>query len=185
MATKNEPATVYTPVPHYHFPPFFTLQRNLTTRSSQITVWSSHILSYCAHHRLYTFTLTPALGTPLFSNPPIKRALSERDARSVLDVMATADGGSRVEWLGTGNSRFRVWWRRPEEWAGMIEEWVDKSGQKGVVLTLYELTEGEQTTREEWYGMDKEVVKRVVGISVKRGKAAMFGGDGEEGVKFF
>lgn len=36
-----------------------------------------------------------------------------------------------------------VWWRKVDEWARIIEEWVDETGQRGSVLTLYELVEGE------------------------------------------
>jgi len=38
-----------------------------------------------------------------------------------------------------------VWWRSVEEWGTLIEEWVAETGQKGSVLTLYELTESDAT----------------------------------------
>jgi len=50
----------------------------------------------------------------------------------------------RSEWVGKGDgtgSVFWVWWRNPEEWAGLIADWVDETAQKNTVLTLYELTE--------------------------------------------
>lgn len=50
--------------------------------------------------------------------------------------MGGGGGGGDVVW---------VYWRTPEEWATLIEEWVDETAQKGTVLTLYELTEGEGT----------------------------------------
>lgn len=42
-----------------------------------------------------------------------------------------------------GGDVFWVYWRTPEEWAGLLEDWVEMTAQKGTVLTLYELTEGE------------------------------------------
>lgn len=50
-----------------------------------------------------------------------------------------AEGG------GEGGDVVWIYWRTPEEWASLIEGWVDETAQKGTVLTLYELTEGEGT----------------------------------------
>mgnify|MGYP002718598987 FL=1 len=68
-------------------------------------------------------------------------------------------GGRRAEWipdaggassLGLGNGAGQgpktvawIWWRRPEEWADVLVDWVEGTGQKGSVLTVYELIHGE------------------------------------------
>lgn len=60
-------------------------------------------------------------------------------------------GGRRAEWIepstAGGNQAPKtvawIWWRRPEEWADVIADWVEATGQRGVVLTVYELVEGE------------------------------------------
>ena len=63
----------------------------------------------------------------------------------------------RAEWIGSGKGEeFRntawIWWRNPEEWANAIAEWVEETGQKSTVLTLYELTESEATISQGvWY----------------------------------
>lgn len=53
----------------------------------------------------------------------------------------------RAEYVGDSGGGDVVWiyWRTPEEWGALIEAWVDSTGQKGTVLTLYELVEGEGT----------------------------------------
>lgn len=110
--------------------------------------------------------------------------------------MASPEGGNRAEWIATGKKKSSsdedggggkawIYWRRPEEWAVAIEEWVDRTGQKGTVLTLYEIVEGDASLREEFAGMDMELLQRSLAVSVKRGKAQVFGNDGGEGVKFF
>lgn len=107
--------------------------------------------------------------------------------------MASPAGGSRAEWIGAagkapkGEDAARCWvyWKRPEEWAAALEEWVERTGQKGSVVTLYEITESDATRREEFWGMDPELLGKSLGICVKRGKAQIFGGEGSEGVKFF
>lgn len=112
--------------------------------------------------------------------------------------MATAEGGNRAEFVPTSSSKrktaagedsdaAKVWiyWRRPEEWAAALEEWVDRTGQKGTVLTLYEIVEGDASRKEDFYGMDMDLLTKSLGVCVKRGKAQIFGNEGSEGVKFF
>lgn len=61
--------------------------------------------------------------------------------------------------------------------------WVEETGQKGAVLTVYELREGERS----WKGMEEGMLRKVLQVLVKRGKAQLFSGvgDGGDGVKFF
>lgn len=184
--------------PHYSFPPFFTLQPVATTRSSQLASWSSLIQAYCRHHRIFSLSLIDALNTPLFNNKKLRRGLNLRDAKAVLVWMATPEGGNRAEFISTSTNkkaakageegeggRAWIYWRRPEEWAAALEEWVDRTGQKGTVLTLYEIVEGDASAKEEFFGMDMDLLLRSLNVSVKRGKAQVFGGEGSEGVKFF
>jgi ESCRT-II complex subunit VPS25 len=112
--------------------------------------------------------------------------------------MTTPEGDSRAEWVTTSTGKKPVkgeeggeggkcyiYWKRPEEWASVIEEWVDRTGQKGTVLTLYEITESDATRKEEFHGMDGSLLSKSLAICVKRGKAQIFGAEGSEGVKFF
>ena len=69
------------------------------------------------------------------------------DAREMMEFMRKE---GRAEWIGSGKGEevrnvAWIWWRNPEEWAGAIAEWVEQTGQKNTVLTLYELTESEAT----------------------------------------
>ncbi|KAI5866191.1 ESCRT-II complex, vps25 subunit [Durotheca rogersii] len=197
----------------YHFPPFFTKQTNLTTRHSQLEKWSSLVLAYCRHHRLFKLSLSalsssayasaanPAPATAaassspgpsggaedLFYNRRINRHLSVADAREVLEFMRR-DG--RAEYVGGGSAKdggdvFWIHWRTPEEWAEMVDSWVDETAQKGTVLTLYELTDGEATRGTEFHGLDTDLLQKALQVLVKRGKAQIFGQEDQQGVKFF
>ncbi|KAJ5679414.1 hypothetical protein N7462_007658 [Penicillium macrosclerotiorum] len=156
--------------PTYNFPPFFTPQPNSTTRHSQLEKWSSLIQAWCRHHRTYRLSLIEAVDTPLFHNATLRKRLDLREARVVVDWMA------KSEEEGGG-------W--PEEWADVLTDWVDSTGQRGVVLTVYELLQGEATVSQEFHGMDTEAMMKSLNVLVKRGKAQVFGNEGEEGVKFF
>jgi ESCRT-II complex subunit VPS25 len=171
----------------YSFPPFFTPQPNTQTRSAQLSKWSSLIQSYCRHHRIFKLVLSDALESPLFHNAELKRRLSARDARAVIDYMASKDGDGRAEWIGSPGEKASawIWWRRPEEWAGLMEAWVSETAQKGTVLTLFELVEGDATQSQDFHGMNMEVAIRSLGTLAKKGKAQVFGSEGQEGVKFF
>lgn len=185
--TPSNPSTATTTTFNFPtfttFPPFYTLQPNLTTRARQLTLWSNLILSYFAHARSYRLSLSSP-PADLFANQSIHRALSEPDIRAVLDYMSLPANGARIEWID-GRSACWVFWRTLAEWADLIYGWVDETGQKGSVLTVYELREGEAVGSKEWVGMEEEMLRKVLGVLVKKGKAQVFGLDESAGVKFF
>lgn len=160
MTTTTTTATEPFPFPpHHSFPPFYTLQPTLSTRHSQLTSWSSLIQAYCRHYRLFQLSLRDAVDSPLFHNRTLNRKLSIADAREVIEWMAGKEGEGRAEWVAVGGGkkgggkgeekdRFWVWWRKPEEWAGVVAGWVEATGQRGTVLTLYELTESDATAQQ-------------------------------------
>ncbi|KAL2162030.1 hypothetical protein VTH06DRAFT_7815 [Thermothelomyces fergusii] len=127
----------------------------------------------------------------LFHNRRINRRLSLADIREVIDFLrrdgraeyvtagagaGAAEGGGDVAW---------IYWRTPEEWASLVDGWVDATGQRGSVLTVYELVEGEGTRGSEFHGLDQELLLKALNVLVKRGKAQIFGQEDSLGVKFF
>lgn len=174
---------------HTTFPPFYTLQPNLTTRARQLELWSTFITTYCAHHHIFRLSLS-SLPPDLFNNTHIKRTLKSADIRTVLDYMSKPDNGPRIEWVasttkGEQSSSCYVYWRTPGEWADMLYGWVDETGQKGAVLTIYELREGDAVRSREWKDMDEGLLRKVLNVLVKRGKVQIFGQEESAGVKFF
>ncbi|KXL51628.1 hypothetical protein M433DRAFT_59923 [Acidomyces richmondensis BFW] len=193
--TDNTPATNTAALNTFNFPtytsfpPFYTLQPNFTTRARQLELWSSLITSYCTHYRIFRLSFS-SLPTDLFSNPTIHRSLKPADIRIVLDYMSKPENGPRIEWTastvkGEQSSSCYVFWKTANEWADMIYDWVDETGQKGAVLTIYELREGDAVRNQSWREMDEGMLKRVLSVLVKRGKAQIFGQDDNAGVKFF
>lgn len=81
-----------------------------------------------------------------------------------------------------------IFWRTTDEWARMLYEHVDKTGQLGSVLTVYELTlPDEPSVDEDFRNLDYNLFKRIVNVLVKQGKAqVLLSDDGlgkMEGVK--
>ncbi len=104
------------------------------------------------------------IAEDLFHNRKLNRRLSLADAREVVEFLrrdgraeyvsfSSGSGGLLTKdgitggGSGSGGTGDVVWiyWRTPEEWAALVEGWVEETGQKGSVLTLYELTEGDAT----------------------------------------
>ena len=183
MATATASDFIF---PQIHsFPPFYTIQPNSLTRASQFRSWSSLIQAYCRRHHIFKLTLVDALNSGLFNNTTIRKRLSEKDAKEVIDHMVSKDGDERAEWVGPQKAAAWIWWRKPEEWAALLEHWVSDTGQKGTVLTLYELVEGEATEKQDFHGLDTEILHKSLATLVKSGKAQVFGSGDQQGVKFF
>jgi ESCRT-II complex subunit VPS25 len=94
-----------------------------------------------------------AVDSDLFWNKRIGKRLELNDAREMLEFMRKE---GRAEWISIGKgdegrNTAWIWWRNPDEWAGAIAEWVEETGQKNTVLTLYELTESEATLSQGMY----------------------------------
>ncbi|KAG5992383.1 hypothetical protein E4U52_002844 [Claviceps spartinae] len=177
----------------YNFPAFFTPQPNLTTLHAQQSKWASLILSYTRHHRIFKLSLSTASETELFHNARLDRRLSTKDIQAVIELMRKDGRAEYASGSASGSgSRFRgtkdvvfIYWKKPEEWAALIEKYVYDTAQKGCVLTVYEISEGEGTRGTELHGMDQDVLLKALHILVKRGKAQIFGSDDALGVKFF
>ncbi|PQE25570.1 vacuolar -sorting-associated protein [Rutstroemia sp. NJR-2017a BBW] len=195
--TTTQPTPLSTkypfPFPREHsFPPFFTLQPQSSTLHAQLQKWSSLILAYHSHYRIFRLSISASLNSELFYNARINRRLDEKGVREVLEFMKREGRAEGVAAAGKAVPRdakegdvYWIWWRKPEEWARALEEWVEGTGQKGSVLTLYELVEGEGTRDAEFHGLDPEILQKALAILVKRGKAQVFGQEDQQGVKFF
>ncbi|TLD06559.1 uncharacterized protein PgNI_08212 [Pyricularia grisea] len=135
----------------------------------------------------------------LFHNKALNRRLSPSDVREVIDFMCKegraeycspggggggGGGGASSTQQGGGDVAW-IFWRSPEEWAQLIEAWVEETAQKGSVLTLYELVEGDGTLGTDIHGIDGDMLHRALQVLVKRGRAQIFGQEDSQGVKFF
>ncbi|KAF4465725.1 vacuolar [Fusarium albosuccineum] len=205
MAAIDSATGSFTFPREYHFPAFFTRQTNLTTLHAQRTKWADLILAYARHNRIFRLSLSEAADSDLFVNRRLDRRLQFDDIRDIV-IFMHKDG--RVEYVGGGTSGDVVflYWRKPEEWAELVENYVEETGQKGSVLTVYELVEGDGTKGTgrfppmtvvtpgpshgahqplDIHGMDTDVLLKALNVLVKRGKAQIFGQDDSLGVKFF
>ena len=207
MAAADRPAFVF-PKAH-EFPPMFTLQPNMTTRAAQLDRWSDMVRAYCAHHRLFrlatraadasgaataTATAPAALAhaEALFHNARINRRLNAAGVRAVMAHMVSQGSAEAAAAAAPGSDDadgpdvFFVWWRAPEDWAILVQEWVDAAGLAGSVVTLHEMTDGDAALGSELAGLDADVLRRALAVLERQRRAQVISSAGGDlGVKFF
>lgn len=170
----------------YEFPPFFTRQPNVETWKSQQSHWVSLILRYCQYKRIFRFYVSKELlEMELFSNNKIHRQVKMDMLKEILDFMANKHDG---EWLDSGKKEvFLIYWKTLDEWADIMINWVEETGQRNSVLTYYELVEGNTLINTELYKIDPIILKKAINILVKKDMAQVLRSTNEDefGVKFF
>ena len=163
----------------YNFPPFFTIQCNVDTKSKQMETWCALVLSYHQHHKVFKLHLSDISSSPLFYNKTINRKLSHA---AVMQILEALKAKGNIEWEDKNKTSCLVFWKTPQQWADLIHAWVLQSGQINTVCTLHELTQGVNTTNEEFYGLEEWLLIRALKILQSKGFAELIGDDG---VKFF
>ncbi|BGP36961.1 hypothetical protein JCM10449v2_000865 [Rhodotorula kratochvilovae] len=182
----------------FSFPPFFTRQPNPQTWAHQLDQWRALVLAHARFTR--TFRLEGSdeqCGAEPFRNHALNRQLPLPVLRLILDSLvasgsaawdpSTAPAGGKSK--GGAQSGGAVWlyWRRPEEWAAVIYDWVKETGQTGSVMTFYELTEGGDLAHTtEFHRLPEFILRKALDVLAKQGKAQVLKGLGEDGdgVKF-
>ncbi|XP_048238484.1 vacuolar protein-sorting-associated protein 25-like [Haliotis cracherodii] len=164
----------------YKFPPFFSIQPNQETRKKQLEAWCTLILSYHRHIKNYSLDVTEAQNSPLFYNKSIDRKLSTDGIYTVLDELSKR---GHIEWKDKARKQCLIMWRTPEEWGKLIYRWICDRSMTNTVCTFYELSEGDDSSSQEFHGLENWLLLRALKTLQSQGKAELI--DGSEGVKFF
>jgi ESCRT-II complex subunit VPS25 len=167
---------------YYHYPPFWTLQRNNPkTLDQQFRLWDSFLTKLTRALKKDVIKVIEALDTPLFVNKTINRRLAEVDAREILDFMAKQ---GHAEWLNDSHITVRIIWRTNAEWFAILEDWIRRTSQRNMVLTVQEIIEN--SNGEEFYRGDPQVIVNVLKWAEGNGKVTLFHETNplEVGVKF-
>uniref|UniRef100_A0A673K913 Vacuolar protein-sorting-associated protein 25 n=1 Tax=Sinocyclocheilus rhinocerous TaxID=307959 RepID=A0A673K913_9TELE len=158
------------------------LQPNVDTRQKQLAAWCSLVLSFCRQSKLFTLDVLEAQESAVFNNNRIHRKLSVEAIQVVFEELRKT---GNLEWLDKNKSRCLIMWRRPEEWGKLIHQWVSKNGMVNSVFTLYELSNGDDTEKEEFHGLEDWMLLRSLQALQADGKAEIISMDDGKGVKFF
>ncbi|XP_064598356.1 vacuolar protein-sorting-associated protein 25-like [Liolophura sinensis] len=163
----------------YDFPPFFTIQPNSDTRKKQLEAWCSLVLNYHKQRKVYSLDVNEAQDSPLFHNKKISRKLSSDGINIVLEELLKS---GHLEWQDKSRKKCLIMWRTPEEWGSLIYKWASDNNMTGSVCTLFEITKGEDSSNQEFHGLEEWLLLRALKTLEVDRKAELMG---NEGVKFF
>ncbi|GAA5877022.1 hypothetical protein JCM8547_007494 [Rhodosporidiobolus lusitaniae] len=187
-SSPSSPSFLYPSL--FSFPPFFTRQPNPTTWSHQLAQWTTLLLAWCRFTRTWRVELTDerCMREPL-RNERINRRLLLPTLRALVEHMVASGSAEYDPKPAKGKPATAVWiyWKRPEEWAAVIYEWVKSTGQTNSIMTFYELTErGDLVHKTEFDKLPDPLLRKALDVLIKQGKAQVLKGLGEDGdgVKF-
>ncbi|ELU43651.1 ESCRT-II domain-containing protein [Rhizoctonia solani AG-1 IA] len=119
-------------------------QPNPTTEASSFEVWSKLITSYGRSKNLFVLraedaTIKDGSWAEIFINPRIKRGLTERHLELILSRLVS---NKLAEFEPPNQTRsVIVYWRKPEEWAEALHDWVSMNLMS--ILTRHRPSAGE------------------------------------------
>ncbi|WVN87288.1 uncharacterized protein L203_102466 [Cryptococcus depauperatus CBS 7841] len=170
----------------WSFPPFFTLQPNPSTLARQLEIWRSLLLAWARHERVFEVNAdsTGKDVLQVFENREINRKFLPESIKTLLTEM-TKNGEASPE-PPKQDSRYLIYWRRPEEWGDIIHRWVMENGLNSSIMTFYEIVDGDLSHTTEFRKLPTSILRKALDTLVKRGRAQILEGRGEvgEGVRF-
>lgn len=81
--------------------------------------------------------------------------------------------------------QWEIYWHPLDEWGNIIYKWASDNGMANTVCTLYEISQGENSVDEEFYGLDQSVLTKALKTLQAKQKCELMSFDDNEGVKFF
>ncbi|KIY46655.1 ESCRT-II complex, vps25 subunit [Fistulina hepatica ATCC 64428] len=173
-------------LPSIHaWPAFFTPQPYLNNNAAALEQWTHLILSYARHCRLWHLRredaeITGSEWNEVLRNERINRRLqsdylSQIMAHLVARSQATYDPPNQTHTI-------LLFWRTPEEWADVLYQWADTTGQLNTILTLYEITD--PPVSSPLSGIPMSLLRHAITILTKSGRAQIIGVADGEGVRF-
>lgn len=168
----------------HSFPPLYTKQPNVTILQKQLDTWCDILLAYCQHYRITSLTLQGTILhsqlelnldeiPPLFENPTINRLLSGLFREAVFKNLIQKL--HRGEYMNSKRPEdgLLIYWRSLVEWSNLLYNYVERTGQLGQILTVYELTSLEDSgLDDDLRNIDYNLLVRILkGALIKQGKA--------------
>lgn len=144
----------------HDFPPFYTKQPHEGTYKAQIEQWINIILKYCEFKHIWKLELNESNGNyqEIFNNKKIERKINDNLLQDVINEMIKL---GYCKYINKGDFKnILIYWKNINEWSLKLIEWINKSGQNGSILTVYEIQNN--WPNEEFYGIDDEIIYKVL-----------------------
>lgn len=169
----------------HSFPPLYTKQPNATILQHQLDSWCDIILAYCEYYRITSLTIGGTILytqidnlnvndlPPIFHNRQISRSVSDEFKSDILKHLIHKL--NKAEYINNKQPELGllVYWKSLVEWSKILYEYVEGSGQLGTVLTVYELTNVEDSgVPEVLKNLDYNLLVKILkNVLMKQGKA--------------
>ncbi|CCH61802.1 hypothetical protein TBLA_0F02630 [Henningerozyma blattae CBS 6284] len=182
-------ASAFPPV--YSFPPLYTPQPNALIREQQVSTWIDIILQYCKSKDSWCMTFEGSVidlstlmieiatqGIPkeresIFKNNDIQRAVPQSFMEEIWKKLVS-DGKAISTDIKTKNSRtFYIFWKNVDSWASLILQWFETTTKLNQVVTVYELTQGDESIGWEFYGMPEPMMIHCLKPLLARNRATL------------
>lgn len=171
----------------HSFPPFYTKQQNATILQNQLDAWADLVLLFCQYYHIYTLLPHGAVLSkqekdgelpPVFQNKELQRAVLDAFLGDIFNHMIHKLGRAEYVDPKKHDAGILIYWRTPAEWAKLLLEYVDRTGQLGTILTVYELTQLEELAASEpLKDLDEKLFAKAVEVLVKQGRAQVLRGE--------
>ncbi|GET53465.1 ESCRT-II complex subunit VPS25 [Rhizophagus irregularis DAOM 181602=DAOM 197198] len=104
----------------------------------------------------------------------IRRKLKLDTLQAIIDTMVYR---GTAEWDPPSKKDSAIiYWRKPEDWANLINNWVLETGMSNSIVTVYEIAHGDSAEGFEFHGLDQTILMKALDILVKKGVAQIFQG---------
>ncbi|CAB4255628.1 similar to Saccharomyces cerevisiae YJR102C VPS25 Component of the ESCRT-II complex, which is involved in ubiquitin-dependent sorting of proteins into the endosome [Maudiozyma barnettii] len=160
--------------PIYSFPPLYTRQPNAVIRNKQIDSWIDIILSISKQQSLWEIDSQGNFiqqSISLFENKDIDRTVSPLFIKEILQRMVKTQ--KLVARDDMSDSTYCILWKNLDSWASLMLEWFETTNKLNQVVTIYELTSGDESIGWEFHSMPDPLVSKCLNLLVKRGRATM------------
>lgn len=145
-----------------------------------MSTWADLILKYQRHNQQAVININDE--TALFTNDTLKRTLPIEGKLLILEQLQSTGNAAPVD---KKRQQWEIYWHPLDEWAGIIHRWATDNGLTNTVCTLFELTNGDTSTGEEFHGLDQAVLVKALRVLESQQKCELINFDDNEGVKFF
>lgn len=173
----------------YSFPPLYTRQPNSLIRRQQINTWIDLILQYCKSNNSWSMSAEGKLivdkgnteinsSTGLnneksfFLNEEIQRAASEAFIDEIW-LQMFQEGKALKSERGQSSSTYYILWKSLDLWASLILQWFESSVKLNQVVTLYELSQGDESIGWEFHGMPEPLLAQCINPLCDRNRATI------------
>lgn len=122
----------------------------------------------------------------IFRNDKIKRYASNEFILKIYEYLIEENVGEWIDSKKKQNSGIFILWNSIDEWAQILYDWIDNTGQQGKILTIYEIRKGDLSLNQEFYNINYQLLIRIIERLVKQGKASLMKDEDNSivGVKF-